>query len=141
MTQKPNGNRWPYYLLLASLVARLAWLVLMETRGAATLMAAYPGSTTVQGIAASTLPYVVYPSIVIVILIILAALFRKRWGYLVGAAFGMIHVLLAASIVVMGMNPLSYGPFVVMTISALIALFSVLAYRAEQIGAATPRPA
>ncbi len=141
MVQKPNVNQWSYALLLVSLLARLAWLVLMETRGAAALIAAYPSGATMQGMAASTLPYVVYSSIGIVVLIILAVLLKKRWAYLVGIAFGAVHVLLAASIVVLGMNPLSFGPYIVMTISALIAVSSVLTYRATQTGAIMARPA
>ncbi len=141
MVQKPNVNQWSYSLLLVALLARLAWLVLMETRGAAALIAAYPTGTTMQGMAASTLPYVVYSSIGIVVLIILAALFRKRWAYLVGIIFGAIHVLLAASIVVLGMNPLSFGPYIVMTISALIVVFSVLNYRAAPVGVVVTKPA
>ena len=129
-----------YYLMIASMLVRLFWLVTMEPNGASRALDRFPGVDTIEGFAVHTLPYIVYPSMVILVVIILAALLKKKWAYVAGIVFGATHFVLTLALAVLHGNP-GYGPAVVLPASALMVVFSALTYRAEPVQTTVQEPA
>jgi len=78
--------------------------------------------------ASTTIPYVVYPSIIILIGIIIYCLMRKRWAYLAGSIFGLLHFALISTLVIMHVSP-GRGFLVVIPSSLGMMVFSFLCYR------------
>jgi hypothetical protein len=139
MTRKSNAKLY-YYLMIASMLVRLFWLVTMEPNGASRALERFPSVDTIEGLAVHTLPYIVYPSMVILVVIILAALLKKKWAYVAGIVFGATHFVLTLALAVLHGNP-GYGPAVVLPTSALMVVFSTLAYRAEPVQITAQEPA
>jgi hypothetical protein len=130
--REPSHAKLYYYLMLAAMLVRLSWLTVMEPRGASRAGANHAGLDTLAGLIARALPYVVYPSIVILIAIIIGALLKKRWAYIGGIVFGAIHLVLTLPLPLLGVNP-GYGPLVVLPACVLMIVFSMLTYRAGPI--------
>jgi hypothetical protein len=130
--REPSNARLSYYLMLAAMLVRLSWLTVMEPRGASQAGANYPRPDTLAGFAARTLPYIVYPSIVILVAIVIGALLKKRWTYIGGVVFGAVHLALTLPLVMLSVNP-GYGPLVVLPACVLMIVFSALTYRAGQV--------
>jgi hypothetical protein len=129
-----------YYLMIVSMLVRLFWLVTMEPNGASRALDRFPDMDTLEGVAAHTLPFIVYPSMVILVVIILAALLKKKWAYVAGIVFGVTHFALTLPLVVLGVNP-GYGPAVVLPLCVLMVAFSALTYRAEPVQITAQEPA
>src|SRR4030042_2662707 len=85
-----------YKLLLTSMAVRLFWITIMEPRGARRAIERNPGLDTVVGIAANSLPYVVYPSILILMALFIGVLLKRHWGYIGSLIFRAVHLVLVA---------------------------------------------
>lgn len=117
-----------YYLMLGSMFLRLFWLVVREPHGAKKAVQNVLEINSLPGIAAQTIPYVVYPSIIIMVVIIMGSLFKKRWAYISGVVFGAAHLVLTMSLVFMKVSP-GFGPAVVLPASVMMIVFSFLVYK------------
>jgi len=113
-----------YYLMMASMFLRLFWLTLMEPRGAVRAIAMQPAGT-LAGAVVRTLPFIVYPSIVILIIVVIGALLKKRWAYISAIVFGTIHFILTLPLAIMGWNT-GFGEFVVLPACLGMIIFSRL---------------
>jgi hypothetical protein len=113
-----------YSLMMASMFLRLFWLTIMEPRGAARAIAMQPAGT-LAGTVVRTLPFVVYPSIVLLVIIVVGALRKKRWSYIGAILFGAIHFLLTLPLAIMGWNT-GFGEFVVLPACLGMIIFSWL---------------
>ena len=111
-----------YYAMLGSMFLRLFWLTIFEPKGSKSAILNNPDSFIVH-----TLPYVVYPSIVILVVIILFAIFKKPWAYIAGMVFGIVHLVLILPLVILKLHPGS-GPLIVIPACLFIIVFSYLAY-------------
>ncbi len=117
-----------YYAMLGSMFLRLFWLTVFEPRGSKLAISNNPDSFI-----AHALPYVVYPSIVILIAIILFAILKRTWAYVAGMAFGIVHFVLILPLVFLKLHPGS-GPLIVIPACLLMIGFSYLSYeRRNQI--------
>jgi hypothetical protein len=101
-----------YKLLVVSMAVRLFWITVMEPRGARRAIERNPGLDTVVGVAASSLPYIVYPSILILMVLFLGVLLKRHWGYVGSFVFGAAHLVLVLALVAVRGNP-GLGPLVV----------------------------
>jgi hypothetical protein len=111
-----------YYVMLGSMFLRLFWLSAFEPKGSKLAFLNHPESFVVQ-----TLPYVVYPSILILAVIIFFSILKKQWAYIAGMIFGIVHLVLISPIVFLKLHP-GFGPLIVMPVCALMIVFSYLSY-------------
>ena len=117
-----------FYLMMASMFIRLFWLAVFEPQGAKRAAAKTQQMGKLAQFASTTISFVVYPSIIILISIIIYSLMRKRWAYLAGSIFGLVHFTLISILVIMHVSP--GGGFLVVIPSSLgMMLFSFLCYR------------
>lgn len=114
-----------YYLLLISTIIRMLWLTIMEPNGAVKAAAKNPDLRTFVGFAASTIPYVIYPSMVILAIIIIGLLVKKYWAFVAALLFGLIHLLLIMILVILHANT-GFGPWVVIPSCTGMIVFSLL---------------
>ena len=102
---------------------RLFWLSVFEPRGSKLAILNNPDNFIVH-----TLPYVVYPSIVILIAIMLFAMLKKPWAYMAGMVFGMVHLVLIIPLVILKLHP-GFGPLIVIPACVLMIVFSYLSFK------------
>jgi hypothetical protein len=114
--------------MIAFMFIRLFWLVAFEPHGATRAAAKTQQMGELAKIASSTIPFVVYPSIIILICIIIFSLMRKRWAYLSGSIFGLVHFALISILLIMHVSP-GRGFLVVIPSSVGMMVFSFLCYR------------
>ncbi len=114
-----------YKLLLVSMAVRLFWITIMEPRGARRAIERNPGLDTVVGIAANSLPYIVYPSILILMILFIGVLLKRRWGYVGSFVFGASHLALVLALVAVRGNP-GLGPLVVVPACLGMMIFAWL---------------
>ena len=107
---------------------RLFWLVVFEPHGAKRAAVKTQQMGELAQFASTTIPFVVYPSIIILIGIIIYSLMRKRWAYLAGSIFGGVHFILMLILLIMHVSPGS-GFLVVIPSSLGMMVFSFLCYR------------
>lgn len=119
-----------YFLMLASMFLRLFWLVFREPYGMQRAAQKNPGLDSVGGLASHSIPFVVYPSMIILVTIIIGAILKKKWAYIGGFIFGAVHLVLVISLVVIKVSP-GYGPAVVMPASALMMVFTYLTHKKQ----------
>ena len=112
-----------YYTMLGSMFLRLFWLTAFEPKGSKSAILNNPGSFIVH-----TLPYVVYPSIVILVVIILFAILKKPWAYIAGMVFGIVHLVLILPLVILKLHP-GFGPLIVIPACLLMIVFSYLSHK------------
>jgi hypothetical protein len=117
-----------FYFMIASLFVRLFWLAAFEPHGAKKAAAKTQQMGALAHSAATTIPFVVYPSIAIHVCIIVYALMRKRWAYLAGSIFGAVHFILISVLVIIHVPP-GKGFLVVIPSSLGMMVFSYLCYR------------
>jgi len=117
-----------FYLMIASMFIRLFWLAVFEPHGAKRAVAKTQQMGELAQFASTTIPYVVYPSIIILICIMIFCLMRKRWAYLAGSIFGLVHFILISILVMMHVSP-GRGFLVVIPSSLGMTVFSFLCYR------------
>lgn len=121
-----------YYLMLGSMFLRLFWLVAREPHGAKRAVQNVSDLSSLPGFAAQTIPFVVYPSIIILVVIIIGSFFKKRWAYISGIVFGAVHLVLLMSLVFMKVSP-GFGPAVVFPASLMMVVFSFLVYKGSAV--------
>ena len=114
--------------MMASMVIRLFWLAVFEPQGAKRAAVKTQQMGELAQFASTTIPYVVYPSIIILISIIIYSLMRKRLAYLAGSIFGLVHFTLISLLVIMHVSP-GRGFLVVIPSSLGMMIFSFLCYR------------
>jgi len=114
--------------MIASMFVRLFWLTVFEPQGAKRAAAKTQQMGELARFASTTIPYVVYPSIVILICIIIYCLMRKRWAFLAGSIFGLVHFVLILILVIMHVSP-GRGFLVVIPSSLGMMVFSFLCFR------------
>ena len=112
-----------YYAMLGSMFLRLFWLTIFEPKGSKSAILNNPDSFIVH-----TLPYVVYPSIVILIVIILFAILKKPWAYIAGMVYGLVHLVLVLPLVILKLHP-GIGPLIVIPACVLMMGFSYLPFK------------
>jgi len=117
-----------FYFMIASMVVRLFWLAVFEPQGAKRAVAKTQQMGELAQFASATIPFVVYPSIIILICIIIYSLMRKRWAYLAGSIFGIVHFILISILLIMHVSP-GRGFLVVIPSSLGMMVFSFLCYR------------
>jgi hypothetical protein len=114
-----------YRLLLVSIAVRMLWLTIMEPNGARRAIERNPGLDTMVGIAANSLPYIVYSSIFILIALLIGVLLKRHWGYIGSFVFGAAHFALVIALVALRGNPGS-GPLVVIPACLGMMIFAGL---------------
>ena len=114
--------------MMASMFIRLFWLAVFEPQGAKRAAAKTQQMGELAQFASTTIPFVVYPSIIILILIIIYSLMRKSWAYIAGSIFGLVHFTLIVLLVIMHVSP-GRGFLVVIPSSLGMMIFSFLCYR------------
>ena len=116
-------TRTIYYTMLGSMFLRLFWLITFEPKGSRFAISNNPDSFIVH-----TLPYVVYPSILILIVIISFTILKKPWAYIAGTVFGIVHLILILPLVILKLHP-GFGPLIVIPACLLMIVFSYLSYK------------
>jgi hypothetical protein len=116
-------TRTIYYAMLGSMFLRLFWLSVFEPKGSRLAILNNPDNFIVY-----TLPYVVYASIFILIIIILFTIFKKPWAYIAGMVFGLVHLVLVLPLVILKLHP-GIGPLIVIPACVLMIVFSYLSFR------------
>jgi hypothetical protein len=117
-----------FYLMVVSMLIRLFWLVVFEPQGAKRAAAKTQQMGELAQISSATIPFVVYPSIIILISIIICSLMGKRWAYLAGSIFGIVHFVLISILLIIHVSP-GRGFLVVIPSSLGMMVFSFLCYR------------
>jgi hypothetical protein len=117
------GTRTIYWTMLGSMFLRLFWLSAFEPRGSRLAILNNPNNLTVH-----TLPYVVYPSIFILIVIVIFTILKKPWAYMAGMVFGLVHLVLVLPLVILKLHP-SIGPLIVIPACLLMIGFSYLSFK------------
>jgi len=112
-----------YYTMLGSMFLRLFWLSVFEPKGSQLAILNNPDNFIVH-----TLPYVVYPSIGILIVIIVFAILKKPWAYIAGMVFGLVHLVLIIPLVVLTLHP-GFGPLIVIPACVLMIVFSYMSFK------------
>jgi len=112
-----------YYTMLGSMFLRLFWLSVFEPKGSQLAIIHNPDNFIVH-----TLPYVVYPSIGILIVIIVFAILKKPWAYIAGMVFGLVHLVLIIPLVVLTLHP-GFGPLIVIPACVLMIVFSYMSFK------------
>jgi len=116
-------TRTIYWTMLGSMFLRLFWLSAFEPKGSRLAILNNPDNFIVH-----TLPYVVYPSLVILIVIILFTILKKPWAYIAGLVFGLVHLVLVSPLVILKLHP-GIGPLIVIPACILMIIFSYLSYK------------
>ncbi len=116
-------TRTIYWTMLGSMFLRLFWLSAFEPKGSRLAILNNPDSFIVH-----TLPYVVYPSLFILIVIILFAILKKPWAYIAGMVFGLVHLVLVLPLVFLRLHP-GIGPLIVIPACILMIIFSYFSYK------------
>ena len=116
-------TRTIYYTMLGSMFLRLFWLSAFEPKGSQLAILNNPDSFIVH-----TLPYVVYPSILILIVIMLFTILKKPWAYIAGMVFGLVHLVLVLPLVILKLHP-GFGPIIVIPACVLMIVFSYLSFK------------
>ena len=116
-------TRTIYWTMLGSMFLRLFWLSAFEPKGSRLAILNNPDSFIVH-----TLPYVVYPSLFILIVIILFAILKKTWAYIAGMVFGLVHLVLVLPLVFLRLHP-GIGPLIVIPACILMIIFSYFSYK------------
>ncbi len=116
-------TRTIYSAMLGSMFLRLFWLTVFEPKGSKLAMLNHPESFIIH-----TLPYVVYPSIAILLIVILFTILKKPWAYLAGMVFGMVHFVLTLPLIFLKLHP-GLGPLIVIPACLLMIIFSYLALK------------
>ena len=119
-----------YYTMLGSMFLRLFWLSIFEPKGSQLAILHNPDNFIVH-----TLPYVGYPSIVILIAIIVFAILKKPWAYIAGMVFGLVHLVLIIPLVILKLHP-GFGPLIVIPACVLIVVFSYMSFKRRTLFAA-----
>jgi hypothetical protein len=101
----------------------LFWLSVFEPKGSQLAILNNPGNPIVH-----TLPYVVYPSIVILIAIIVFAILKRLWAYIAGMVFGLVHLILIIPLVILRLHP-GFGPLIVIPACVLMIVFSYMSFK------------
>jgi hypothetical protein len=112
-----------YWTMVGSMFLRLFWLSAFEPKGSRLAILNHPDNFIVH-----TLPYVVYPSLFILIIIILFTILKKPWAYMAGMVFGLVHLVLVLPLVILKLHP-GMGPLVVIPACVLMIIFSYLSYK------------
>ena len=112
-----------YWAMLGSMFLRLFWLSAFEPKGSRLAILNNPDNFIVH-----TLPYVVYPSLVILIFIIIFTILKKPWAYMAGMVFGLIHLALVLPLVILKLHP-GIGPLIVIPACILMIVFSYFSYK------------
>jgi hypothetical protein len=112
---------WGFILLCASTLARTLWITFREPIGAARAQAAMSGKNGIAGIAAASLTYVVFASMIALSVIIVGIVMKRRWAYASAAIFGIIHAVLTMMNVIFHVNQ-GLGPIVVIPASLSMAI-------------------
>jgi hypothetical protein len=114
--------------MIGAMFLRLFWLTVFEPMGSRLAISNNPDSFI-----ANTLPYVVYPSIFILVAIILFTIMKKPWAYIAGMALGIVHLVLITPLIVLRLHP-GMGPVIVVPACILMIIFSYLSFsKREQI--------
>ena len=116
-------TRTIYWTMLGSMFLRLFWLSAFEPKGSRLAILNNPDNFIVH-----TLPYIVYPSIFILIVIILFTILKKPWAYIAGMVFGLVHLVLILPLVILKLHPGS-GPLIVIPACVLMIIFSYFSYK------------
>jgi len=119
-TAMVNKAKIYYRLMITSFCLRLFWMVAMEPRGMKKVIANHPGTFV-----ASTIKPIVYSTTAILAVILIAALFKKRWSYMAGLIFGVILLGMILYMPIAGFSP-GFGPYIVIPICAMMIIFSYL---------------
>ncbi len=112
-----------YWTMVGSMFLRLFWLSAFEPKGSRLAILNHPDNFIVH-----TLPYVVYPSLFILIIIILFTILKKSWAYIAGMIFGLVHLILVLPLVILKLHP-GMGPLIVIPACVLMIIFSYLSYK------------
>jgi hypothetical protein len=112
-----------YWTMVGSMALRLFWLSAFEPKGSRLAILNHPDNFIVH-----TLPYVVYPSLFILIIILLFTLLKKPWAYMAGMIFGLVHLILVLPLVILKLHP-GMGPLIVIPACVLMIIFSYLSYK------------
>ena len=116
-------TRTIYWTMLGSMFLRLFWLSAFEPKGSRLAILNNPDSFIVH-----TLPFVVYPSLFILTVIILFAILKKTWAYIAGMVFGLVHLVLVLPLVFLRLHP-GIGPLIVIPACILMIIFSYFSYK------------
>jgi hypothetical protein len=100
----------------------------MEPRGAVKAAGKNPDVSSMSGFAASIIPYIVYPSIIILACIIIGIILKKYWAYITAFIFSVIHLVLIIILVIFQVNS-GFGPWVVIPANTGMIIFSCLLIR------------
>jgi len=117
-----------FYLMIVSMFIRLFWLVIFEPHGAKKAAAKTQQMGELLKLASATIPYVVYPSIIILISIIVFSILKKKTAYLAGSIFGFVHLILISTLLIMRVSP-GMGFLVVVPSSLGMMVFSYICYK------------
>jgi len=120
-----------FYLMIASMFVRLFWLVFFEPRGAARAAIKTQQMGELAQLASSLIPYIVYPSIALLIVIIILSFMRRKSAFIGATVFGFVHLILIAVLLVMGVSP-GMGFLVVMPASLGMIIFSSVCFKEYQ---------
>jgi len=112
-----------YWAMLGSMFLRLFWLSAFEPKGSRLAILNNPDNFIVH-----TLPYVVYPSLFILIVIILFTILKRPWAYMAGMVFGLVHLVLVLPLVILKLHP-GIGPLIVIPACILMIVFSYFSYK------------
>ena len=119
-----------FYLMIVSMLIRLFWLVIFEPRGAKRAVAKTQQMGELSQFASATIPFVVYPSIILLVSIIFFSFMRKKIGipsrYF--TIFGTVHFVLISMLLIMNVSP-GRGFLIVIPSSLGMMIFSFLCYR------------
>jgi hypothetical protein len=118
-----------YYTMLGSMFLRLFWLSVFEPKGSQLAILYNPDNFIVH-----TLPYIVYPSIGILIAIIVFTILKKPWAYMAGMVLGLIHLVLILPLVFLKLHP-GLGPLIVIPACVLMIVFSYMSFKRRAFSA------
>ncbi|MCD4722396.1 MAG: hypothetical protein K8S13_21430 [Desulfobacula sp.] len=121
-------KRHTFYLMIASMFIRLFWLAVFEPHGAKKAVAKTQQMGELAKLASETIPYVVYPSIIILVFIIVFSIMKKKTAYLASSIFGFVHLLLISILLIMQISP-GMGFLVVVPSSLGMMVFSYICYK------------
>ena len=116
-----------FYLMIASMFVRLFWLVFFEPRGAARAAIKTHEMDELAQLASSLIPYIVYPSMALLVVIIILSFMKRKSAFIGAIVFGFVHLILIAVLLVMGVSR-GMGFLVVMPSSMGMIIFSSLCF-------------
>ena len=116
-------TRTIYWTMLGSMFLRLFWLSAFEPKGSRLAILNNPDNFIVH-----TLPYIVYPSLFILMVIILFTILKKPWAYIAGMVFGLVHLVLVLPLVILKLHP-GIGPLIVIPACVLMIGFSYMSFK------------